>query len=272
MTRTEYCPPGSVNTDMGDDSTYSHGTAVASLVAGGSMGLGISFANAINVKVCCDCLGQNISMSSSGVALAFMDITEDHEAIVRSAQEGFKGSIINLSFTGPHSLTIEAAIRKAKSSGITVVVPATNDPHLLTSQDFPCNLAETICVASCDFLYQFYDYSAYGDDIDIIAPGKTIKVAIASDNNAIHFLAGNSFASPIVTSVLSNFMGHEGLTNDPKTVRKRMLDNSIRNVITKLPPSTIVGRRRLVKTPNRLISIPTNRDHPRGPPYIGAPY
>lgn len=72
-------------------------------------------------------------------------------------------------------------------------------------------------------------------------------------------------AAPIVGSVLSNFIGYEGLKNDAHTVRKRMIDNSLKDVITGM-------RRNTSGTSNRFINIPTNRrGPPLGLPYIGAP-
>ena len=54
---------------------------------------------------------------------------------------------------------------------------------------------------------------------------------------------------------------------DSMRVRQRLFDNALSNVIEGLPESRLPE----LTTPNLLVNIPTNRDHPHGPPYVGAP-
>ncbi|KAL9095201.1 MAG: hypothetical protein Q9165_002457 [Trypethelium subeluteriae] len=100
-----------------------HGTNVASLLAGGSRGLSVSFANIINTKIWCSERAVN-----SRVSEAIADITADHRINILGAREsGFKGSIINLSFgVSEAGATLRTAIEDAREWGVTVVVAAPN--------------------------------------------------------------------------------------------------------------------------------------------------
>ncbi|KAF2232588.1 subtilisin-like protein [Viridothelium virens] len=254
MRTTPYCASG----DLTMSDHIGHGTNVASLIAGGSRDLSISFANIINTKIWCS----NRAVESR-ISEAIADITADHRMNVLGARKsGFKGSIINLSVgISDMGRTLRTAIEDASEWGVVIVVAAPN-MRVSASIDPLCSHPSTICVASCTQSYQWVHGGAYGPGIQIIAPGRDLLVARRDDDETLSIMSGTSMAAPIVASVLTNFIGYEGIMRDSEKVRRRMFDNSLPNIITDVPENTS----------NLFINIPTNGLRAiRGPPYIGAP-
>lgn len=92
---------------------------VASVLAGA--GFSVSTANLINVKIFC-----NAPTSLSRIAKAISDVTDEHRSNSKSPQNGFKGSIMNLSFTTAFSPTMEGAIEEANLAGVAIVAAGGN--------------------------------------------------------------------------------------------------------------------------------------------------
>ncbi|KAF2236870.1 subtilisin-like protein [Viridothelium virens] len=255
-----YCPGNEGISDM-----RGHGTSVASVLASGS-GVSMSLANILSVKVNC-----RVPSPAFLMVQAFVDVIAEHEALVNQRPDWFKGSIIVLALgTGsPLSPILRDAVDAANNAGITVVAAAGN--NRMRVSDRPglfCGLNTTICVASCDSSYTLSEFSNFGDDVDIIAPGeRIIRASHISDIDYTLVGSGTSLSAPLVASVLSNFIGYEGLITDTSVIRQRLFDNALEGIID--------GIDRRTGTPNRLANIPTNswryRNRLGGLPYVGAP-
>ena len=117
-----------------------------------------------------------------------------------AAQNG--ADIINMSlgrsyYDGPDSLE-QAVIAQAVASGVTVVCAAGNSSE--SHAGYPAAYVETIAVSALKEGCLFdSDYSCYGPEIDVAAPGTSIYSA-ASGGGYISF-SGTSMASPCVAGV-----------------------------------------------------------------------
>ena len=99
----------------------------------------------------------------------------------------------------------------------------------------------------------------------MLQPSKAVSVKSKVSGSQLTNV-GTSIAAPIVGSVLSTFIAYEALMTDTKTVRKRMLDNSLQNLITGLPSDNPRQT-----TPNILVNTGISLYSFGQGPYIGAP-
>ncbi|KAL9097897.1 MAG: hypothetical protein Q9165_000223 [Trypethelium subeluteriae] len=243
---------------MTDTASNKHGTCIASL-AGGRLNGAAKRANLINVKVC-----GMLSAESPGVIRALGDVRKEHNAKRRRSRRiPFAGSVINMSFGGSgYSLAMAIAIRKVYQAGIPVVVSAGNN-NTFTSGRYPCNLRETICVAAVDNEYRKANFSNFGPEVEVAAPGERVMCASFQDDMfGSTFHSGTSQAAAYVSGTLAHFISYEKLRSNAALIRKRMRDNSISGILDGFPRTT----------PNRLINNGIQKPN-KSPiqPYVGAP-
>ncbi|KAF2231438.1 subtilisin-like protein [Viridothelium virens] len=251
--QTPYCPRGDKTMD---DNIRGHGTKVASLAMGAEFS--VSQANAINVKIWCG-KDDNESAPASLLAKAISDVTNAHRQKQQIRPKGWAGSIINMSLQSAQSGLIEEAIETADSAGITVVVSANNADNPSSSNTFPCAWPWTVCVGSIDRNYKFSAFGNYGKRLAVLAPGELVPVAVNYNDDGSTSGSGTSLATPVVSSVLSHFIGYETIIFKTATAKQRMKDNLLTNVASNVPPQTI----------NAVINTGINYWNKRGP-YIGS--
>jgi subtilisin family serine protease len=159
-----------------------HGTHVAGTIGGASWGIAKG-ASLVPVRVL-DCAG---SGSLSGV-LAGIDW------VVANA---VRPSVINMSLGGGASSTLDAAVAKAVSSGIPVVVAAGN-AQVDACTVSPAREPSAITVGASTSSDARASYSNFGACLDVFAPGSGIKSAWYTGTTATGTLNGTSMASPHV--------------------------------------------------------------------------
>ncbi|MCH8877491.1 MAG: S8 family serine peptidase, partial [Chloroflexi bacterium] len=119
-------------------------------------------------------------------------------AIVYAADNG--AEVINLSLGGPNrSATLEQAVNYAKGQGVILVAAAGN-----TGQEgvlYPAAYESVIAVGSVEPNLQRSQFSSYGPEIDLLAPGRDIWTT-ASDGG-YRVMSGTSFAAVHVSAVAS---------------------------------------------------------------------
>ena len=130
------------------------------------------------------------------------------EAILQAVEEGCQ--VINLSMVMKmeHS-AIADAIAYARANNVLVVVAAGNGQ--VEDAVYPASDPNAIAVAAVDNLGKLADFSRFGSDIDICAPG--INVYSSYTNTGYAWWEGTSFAAPFVTGELAliisqNLSGH----------------------------------------------------------------
>ena len=74
----------------------------------------------------------------------------------------------------------------------------------------PSSAPEAITVASIDSNWQRSTFSDYGPEVDIFAPGRGVKSAWPTGDNAYGLLTGTSHAAPHVAGVALYLLALEG--------------------------------------------------------------
>lgn len=173
-----------------------HGSFVAGLIAGtltASSGGVDTKARIIPLQV----LDDNGNGYTSTVA----------DAVIYAADNG--AQIINLSLGGSQSdQYLHDAISYAIAKGVIVVAAAGN-----TSCDcilFPANYPEVIAVGASTMIDTVANFSSYGANLDLLAPGQDLcSTSWTSTNTTTYYQcggAGTSFATPIVVGAIARLV------------------------------------------------------------------
>lgn len=180
-----------------------HGTHVAGIIAAqannGIGGMGVN----PNVKILpIDVFSRQWGASDYAIADGIM------HAIER------KADVINMSLGGYYpSPIIEDAVRKAINAGIVVVAAAGNSGD--TMKSYPAAFSGVISVGATNEKKELAEFSTYGPNIDIVAPGENVYAPVYDFDKKSSFMkaSGTSMASPVVAAVASLLLSkHPDLT------------------------------------------------------------
>lgn len=105
--------------------------------------------------------------------------------------------IINMSLGGGYSRVLEYAMRYASERGVTIVAASGNDGWEEVS--YPASSKYAIAVGATNKLDLVSDYSSYGKDLDLVAPGTDIPSLLPDGN--VTLMSGTSMAAPHVAAV-----------------------------------------------------------------------
>ncbi|MEQ1663868.1 MAG: S8 family peptidase [Bdellovibrionales bacterium] len=136
--------------------------------------------------------------------------------------------VINMSLGWPDRWNVDAlkeAIQSAINKNIMIVVAAGNDDNDL--QLFPCSFKNVICVGAVDNRNHFYQFSNYGEHVDLLAPGYNILSLWPLDASLTNFqakgfntLSGTSEAAPFVSGAAAILKSvYPGIKNDEVIAR-----------------------------------------------------
>jgi subtilisin family serine protease len=159
-----------------------HGSHVAGTIAAvGNNGLGVT-------GVCWQAQIMAVR-AGAGNSLTHADIAEGTYFAVDHGAD-----VLNMSFGGPTSLTIEAALTYAHDAGVVIVTSAGNSSadNDRTPQ-YPCasDLDNLVCVAALDQAYALASFSNYGlTTVDVGAPGTNILSTLPGPALADDFSSG----------------------------------------------------------------------------------
>ncbi|NIO72039.1 MAG: S8 family serine peptidase, partial [Anaerolineae bacterium] len=177
-----------VNNDSDPQDDYGHGTHVAGIAAAktnnGTGVAGLSWgAKIMPVKVLDD-------YGSGG----YEDVAN---GIIYAANNG--ADIINLSLGGTvYSWTLKDAAEYAHDLGCVIVAAAGNDN---SSVSYPARYPEVFAVAATDSDDQKASFSNYGPEVDVAAPGVSIRSTYWWGGSTYEWLSGTSQASPHVAGL-----------------------------------------------------------------------
>ncbi len=178
-----------------------HGTMVAGMICaqyGNGVGIaGIAY-DAEIVVIKCD------YDSARGGYKSNDDLIEG----IRYAIELGGVDIINLSFTANRGSSMDGKYRelfqKANEKGITVVAATGND--FLSQVSSPACIDGAIGVGALNSKLTARDnYSNYGKETDVLAPGTVITTCVDDEGNSVYSAnsVGTSFAAPIVSGIIA---------------------------------------------------------------------
>jgi thermitase len=176
-----------VENDTDPQDEFGHGCGVAGVIASTSgNGQGIAGV-APNVQI----MPLRV-LNSSGLG-GYSVIAE---AIIYAVDNG--ADIINLSLAGPSSsFLLEDAIAYAVESGVVVIAAAGNNGT--QGAWYPAAYPSVIAVGSVEKDLSQSSFSNFGDDIDVLAPGRDILTT--STNGDYQLMTGTSFAAPLVSGI-----------------------------------------------------------------------
>jgi len=182
------------NNDPADDNIYSHGSAVTGIInAGFNNGIGISSASP-KIKVL---VLKAFDVNGTGAE----DIVS--YAVLYGITQGVK--IFNFSFGDViYSNLFQDIVKYAYSKNITIVTSAGN-----TSSDaphYPASFDEVISAGATDANDFRTGFSAFGETVDIFAPGNQILTTsrtgkgLEQFNYDYFYVNGTSFSAPLISS------------------------------------------------------------------------
>lgn len=176
-----------VNDGYGTSDCNGHGTHVSGTI-GGSI-WGIAKASILVPVRVLDCSG---SGSLSGV-IAGLDWI---------AANAKRPAVVNMSLGAGASSTLDSAVAKLVSSGITVVVAAGNDAANACNYS-PAREPSALTIGATTSSDARASYSNYGTCLDIFAPGSSIKSSWYTSTTATNTISGTSMASPHVAGLVA---------------------------------------------------------------------
>ncbi len=163
-----------------------HGSSVASLIAANDDGKGITGINS-NIDIYSyRVLGEENKAPVSRVA----------EAIYMAMDQ--EVNIINMSFgLNDYSEALEEAIHAAKTKGILVIAAAGNTGD--RGVQYPAAYEEVMAVGAVNQYGSVEDYSAKGEEVEIVAPGERVRTTGFIGTEEV--TSGTSLAAAQVTAV-----------------------------------------------------------------------
>ena len=214
-----------------------HGTHVASLAAGRTRGSAPK-ANIYSVRVL-DCDGGSPwSVTIDGVNYA-----------VRQIKANRRPAVISMSLGGTRTRSMDDAVRRAHSMGVTVVVAAGND------RGNACNFSPSrspfaVTVGGTARGDQLYTSTNGGSCTDIFAPGQAIVGANFRSDTGFVTISGTSMSTPFVSGAVAILLETEPRLT-PNQVKERLIADSLKNVIN----FSRFGTALRTSSPNRLLHI-----------------
>lgn len=213
-----------INTvDNVDDDLNGHGTHVAGIVGGATVGVAKDV-SIVAIK-CVDSDGYGMT-SDVLLGLAF---------VLQQTHLSNKIVTMSLISNGVNAI-LDHVAKLLIGQGVPIVVSAGNSAQNVCQQSLT-DINQVLKVAAADKTDTFASFSNYGPCINLIAPGVNIFSSYIGGNGFYKFLSGTSMAAPFVTGVVARLWSNN-LTVDSNNIIKNLLDLSTTNIIQGVPAGT----------------------------------
>lgn len=207
-----------------------HGTGMASLIAGKTMG---------------------VAPDTPIIDVSVLPCWEDETTTVSVLVEAFhwvldrelpisprRPSVVNLSLTGPHSDDLDEWITEIVENGIPVVTAAGNNSVDACSQS-PASAKAAVTVAASGPDDKRPDFSNFGPCVDIRAPGVDVTSASSANHGLAMAASGTSASSAIVSGIVA--------ANIAEAIGAKPADNLVTNGADGAPEGDLAPDVRLVQ-------------------------
>jgi len=249
------------STDVGRTDNDGHGTHVAGIAAGDSVGVAKN-ATIIPVRALDSCGNGTRTMILEALAW----ILADHDANEKA--------VVNLSVGfGEQVTSVDNAIAALLSEGVIVTAAAGNSA-VSACNSTPASTPGTISIAASTIGDAESEFSNFGDCVDIFAPGGTSisggqKIVSAYPylngvTNTYVALTGTSMATPFVTGAMARYL--QLLSVAPTSIATGQI-SAVNWLNTNASTNRITysDLQRVIQTPNNLLYVP-----PGIPPQVSS--
>lgn len=199
-----------------------HGTHVAGILGGTRYGVAKGI-NIVPVKVLDKFGTGTFTQIIAGIDWAIANHTT-------------RPAVGNVSISGPVSVGLDEAIRRAITDGIVMCVAAGNN-SVDASTTSPGRVVEAIVVGAVTNTDQWSSFSNFGTVIDILAPGTNITSAWHTGVNDINVVSGTSMATPHAAGAAALYLEKFPGTT-PASVQNGLKSSSVANKILMVPAGT----------------------------------
>ena len=176
------------------DDCHGHGTHTAATLVGNTYGVAKG-AKLVPVHVlACDSMDASWKGTIAGV-----------NWVTNTWNPASGPAIMSMSVGGSANATLDAAIQKAITKGITVVIGAGNDNRDACVAS-PARVKSAITVGATTNNDTRASYSNWGSCVDLFAPGSSIRSAGSTGDTAISIRSGTSMATPVVAGLAAQLL------------------------------------------------------------------